>query len=62
MSACAEVGFCLGVPSILWRVIWHGFDFVEVLFTVSVIVEDLKGQPTHSLLNWSGSQVLHELI
>lgn len=47
MSAYAKVVFCLGILSILWRVIWHGFDFAKVLFTVSVIGEELKdSQPT----------------
>lgn len=56
------MGFCLGVPSVLWRVIRHGFDIVEVQFTGSVIVDDLNRQLTHLLLNWSGSKILHELI
>lgn len=42
MSAYARVDFCLGILSILWRVIRHGFDFVRVLFTVSVFGEELK--------------------
>lgn len=43
MSAYAGVDFInLGSLSILWRVIRHGFDCVQVLFPVIVFGEELK--------------------
>lgn len=62
MSAYAKVDFRLGILSILWRAIWHGFDFLKVLFAVVVIREELKQQLTHSLPNWSGCKVLRKLV